>query len=249
MFRRLSLSFICLVASALLLAQQPTFAQDGLKPSLEAPATFTPTVPAEFTAAPETAADPAPAAEAAPQQSDTIVGFGSTLVELIALVGSVLSGLIAWLASFLRARNLSGLANALHGTTNEDGMLDRALNAGMQWCNAKATDLGKVDVKNAVLANAILYMQQFGTGTLKKFRANNQDAIMKLLLAHLPEVPADAMPAPRIFGEEAKPKGDPTPAVPGFDSALLDALADVMVTKLTGALGLKTAPAAAAASA
>jgi hypothetical protein len=245
MFRRISLLFIFVVSSVLLLAHQPALAQDGLRPAFETPATFTPTVPAEFTDLPAAPAEPAPAA-AQEKPSDTIVGFGSTLVELIALVGSVLSGLIAWLASFLRARNLSGLANALHGTSTEDGMLDRALNVGMQWCNAKAADLGKVDVKNAVLANAILYMQQFGTGTLKKFRANNQDAILKLLLAHLPEVPPDAQPSPRIFGEEAKPKLDPTPVAPGFDSALLDALADTLVAKLQSTLGLKATPAAAA---
>ena len=126
--------------------------------------------------------------------SATTIDFSPVLTPLLQLAGLVLTGVAGWavtkLATYLHVQSQSALLSTVVG------VVDRGIAYGQQVVQAKIDTGVKVDVKNAVAAEAANYVIAKAPSTLKSL-GMDASHVADLVLARLPPAPgAVAAPPP-----------------------------------------------------
>jgi hypothetical protein len=138
-----------------------------------------------------------------PVTSDTTISVGTlagqVLTWLVAAFGVPIGGLLtAWL---YRLFNLAGIQAADGLRTKLQEIIVNGLNAGAKTVSEDAQGRGQIEIKNAVVAQAVTYAQAHGADTLKQLGLDPQSgAAVEAIKARIETAINDpAQPTPPVL--------------------------------------------------
>jgi hypothetical protein len=138
-----------------------------------------------------------------PVTSDTTISVGTlagqVLTWLVAAFGVPIGGLLtAWL---YRLFNLAGIQAADGLRTKLQEIIVNGLNAGAKTVSEEAQGRGQIEIKNAVVAQAVTYAQAHGADTLKQLGLDPQSgAAVEAIKARIETAINDpAQPTPPVL--------------------------------------------------
>lgn len=145
-----------------------------------------------------------------PVTSTTKIETGTLAGQAILWVGSVFGTTIgaALTALILRMMKNAGFAGSEMLRQKLQDMIVNGLNAGAQAAADKLKNKGDIDVKNAVVASTVEYVQAHGADTLKQLGIDpNSNAAVEAIKARIETAINDpASPTPPALDPAAAPK-------------------------------------------
>jgi hypothetical protein len=185
----------------------PSITQPIVPPVVIPPPTVVPGPPAVVTVAPAPAATQNTITTTAPVSSETTISVGTLAGQLLAWIVAAFSVPIGSLAVWIMVRVLKYL-----GITATDAMRARlqemvvnALNISAPAVEKRLAGQGQVDIKSAVVQNAVAYVQAHGADTIKALGLDPQsgDAV-EAIKARIETAIADpATPTPAVLDAPA----------------------------------------------
>lgn len=151
----------------------------------------------------------------APVSSETTISVGTLAGQLLNWVMLAFSGPIGGMVVWILVRLLKQLGinatDALRARLQE--IVVNGLNAGARAVEQDVAGRGRVEIKNAVLANAVAYTQAHGADTIKALGLDPESgAAVEAIKARIETAIADpASPTPALLDP---PKLDPKPFDP-----------------------------------
>jgi len=152
-----------------------------------------------------------------PVTSETTINTGTIAGQALMWVASVFGTTIgaALTALLLRLMKNAGFAGSELLRQKLQDMIVNGLNAGAQQAADALKDKGQIQVKNAVVASTVQYVQAHGADTLKQLGIDpNSNIAVEAIKARIETAINDpATPTPAILDPTAAPKVAPVPAV------------------------------------
>lgn len=210
-----------LLSVIFIIAATAAYADTVSAPQPQAPiVTFGPTVPEPTVAAPSTViSTPAPAARATTQ--NTVQTTGPVSSETTISVGTLAGQVLTWAATAFGSVLATVFAAwgvrlfKLAGVQMTDAMRDRlqeiilnGLNAAAQQEAQSLTGKGKVEVKEAIVANAIAYTQSHGAATITALGLDPKsgDAVEAIKARIATAINDPNIPTPAALGPAVTPQ-------------------------------------------